>query len=81
MICFAHTATKPDGSPDPDKSKWQPLAEHLLNVAELAAKFAAPFTGEKEAYLAGLLHDLGKYQPDSQRYLAHGKPRTPHAIH
>ncbi len=33
MNYFAHTATKPDGTPDPDRSRWQPLATHLRNVA------------------------------------------------
>jgi len=41
--------------------KWQPLEEHLKNVAEMAAVFARPFRGEQWAYLAGLWHDLGKY--------------------
>lgn len=61
MPCYAHTATKPDGTPDSDVSKWQRLDVHLRNVAELAATFAAPFGASQEAYLAGLLHDLGKY--------------------
>lgn len=82
MIYYAHTAEDPNGNPLPESSgKWQPLAVHLRNVAELAAKFAGPFSASEEARLAGLLHDLGKYQPDFQRYLAHGSPRTPHAIH
>ena len=52
---YAHSL--PNEPPD----KWQPLEEHLKNVAELAAGFARPFGGEKWAYLAGLWHDLGKY--------------------
>lgn len=41
--------------------KWQPLEDHLRNVAKLAAEFATPFGGEEWAYLAGLWHDVGKY--------------------
>jgi len=41
--------------------KWQPLEDHLKNVAEMARDFAKPFGGEHWAYLAGLWHDLGKY--------------------
>ncbi|MGQ9488300.1 MAG: CRISPR-associated helicase Cas3' [Armatimonadota bacterium] len=39
----------------------QPIKEHLRNVAELAAEFAKAFGADEEAYLAGILHDLGKY--------------------
>ena len=49
---FAHSSR--DGAP-------QPLAEHLCNVAECASQFAKAFGAEEEAYLAGLLQDLGKY--------------------
>ena len=41
MTFYAHTAQLADGSPDPDQSHWQPLADHLRNVADLAAAFAA----------------------------------------
>ena len=52
---YAHSL---EGKP-PDK--WQPLEDHLKNVAEMARDFAKPFDGEQWAYLAGLWHDLGKY--------------------
>lgn len=41
--------------------KWHPLKDHLLAVAELAGEFASVFGARREAHLAGLLHDLGKY--------------------
>jgi CRISPR-associated helicase Cas3/CRISPR-associated endonuclease Cas3-HD len=50
---YAHSA--PAGLP------WEPLREHLRDVAERAAVFAEPFGAADEARLAGLLHDLGKY--------------------
>jgi len=84
MIYYAHTAEDETGHPLPEASgKWQLLRDHLLNVADLAAKFAAPLgpDAEKEARLLGLLHDLGKYQPSFQHYLQNGSPRTPHAMH
>ncbi|MGE4331265.1 CRISPR-associated endonuclease Cas3'' [Diaphorobacter sp.] len=49
------------------------LAEHLNQVAALAADFSQPFDATEPtlrwAYLAGLWHDLGKYRPGFQRYV------------
>ncbi len=60
---FAHSL---EGEPP---EKWQPLEEHLKNVAELASQFAVRFGGDNWAYLAGLWHDLGKYSPAFQAKL------------
>jgi len=49
--------------------KWQPLEEHLLNVAELAADFAKAFGGYEWAKQAGENHDLGKGTKAWQAYL------------
>ena len=49
--------------------EWQPLEEHLRNVAQMAVNFARPFGGENWAYLAGLWHDLGKYAHEFQAKL------------
>ena len=78
MRYYAHTAEDTDGNRLPE-GDWQPLAEHLRNVAALAKKFALPLGMAAEAELAALLHDLGKYQQNFQNYLRCGKPRTPHA--
>lgn len=43
------------------------LEDHLRDVASLAASFAREFENEDWAYLAGLWHDLGKYQLAFQR--------------
>lgn len=53
----------------PNPARWQPLREHLRQVAERAAAHARPFGEEENARLAGLLHDLGKYGELFQRRL------------
>jgi CRISPR-associated endonuclease/helicase Cas3 len=60
---YAHTL---EGRPP---SEWQPLEEHLKNVAELARRFADAFGAGDWAYLAGLWHDLGKYSKEFQKRL------------
>jgi CRISPR-associated endonuclease/helicase Cas3 len=62
---YAHTKANPDGTPAP----WQPLDEHLKNVAKLAAGFAESFGSSDWAYNAGLLHDMGKAHPVFQARL------------
>ncbi len=60
------------------------LAAHLLAVGNTAAEFARHFRGEDHARLAGLLHDLGKAEPEFQKRVAtnnkDGK-KQPHAYH
>ena len=69
MEYYAHTAVRADGKPELDTAKWQLLSRHLLNVAELAKRFAKPLGLAAEAWLAGLLHDLGKFRDEFQAYL------------
>lgn len=69
MPYYAHSLKN-----DPDRSRWQPLAEHLIAVARLAEQFARDARpGDNDfacaAWLAGLLHDLGKYRDEFQAYL------------
>ena len=54
---------------DRPPEEWQPLEEHLKNVAERAAEFARPFGGEKFAAPAGSSHDIGKGTKAWQAYL------------
>ena len=60
--------------------EWQPLPTHLVNVAEKARKFAEPFGLGEEAYLAGLLHDLGKYRIKFQLLIRGLEKAAPHAF-
>lgn len=58
---YAHSANK-DG-------ERQLLVDHLQKVAALARERAQPFGGGDIAFLAGLWHDVGKADPEWQRYL------------
>lgn len=61
--------------------KVHPLATHLQSTSELAASYALYTWQERLLRLGGLLHDLGKYQPEFQKYLQDGGRRgsVPHA--
>ena len=60
---FAHSGN--------DYGRWHLLKEHLASVAHLAGEYSLNWKGKDEAYLAGLLHDLGKYGDRFQNRL-HG---------
>ena len=70
---FAHSTSRPD------RADWQPLHEHLQEVACLARKRAAKFGAGDWGYVAGLLHDLGKYSDRFQARLEGREGRVDHA--
>lgn len=55
------------------------LKNHLISTAEIVKSFAPKKELETLFYLAGIFHDIGKYQDGFQQYLEFGKPKTPHA--
>ena len=65
MSSIAHTRN--------NLGKRQDLIEHLRQVAECAAKYCTSFGGEQFSWYAGLLHDIGKYEPAFQHYLLHAE--------
>ncbi|MFQ3633328.1 CRISPR-associated helicase Cas3' [Roseiflexus sp.] len=56
-----------------DREDWQPLIEHLRNTAEMAQEFGRHANIAELAYIAGLIHDLGKYSAEFQQRLEGGK--------
>lgn len=61
-----------------DREEWQPLIEHLRKTAEMARDFGADANVGNLAYIAGLIHDLGKYSAEFQKRLE-GGPRVDHS--
>ncbi|MCF6334944.1 MAG: CRISPR-associated endonuclease Cas3'', partial [Spirochaetales bacterium] len=72
-IYLAHTAN--------EKKEVHSLYDHLINTAYIATGFAFNKDMEEILKVAGLLHDLGKYQDEFQNYLLKGGRRgsVPHA--
>ncbi len=60
-MLYAHTPN--------DDGQWHALADHLENVATLAAGHAAAFGSADAAWWAGILHDAGKASVAFQDYL------------
>lgn len=58
---------------DEDPEDWQPLIEHLNNTADIARSFGENANVADLAYIAGLIHDLGKYSLEFQKRLRGGK--------
>lgn len=70
---YAHSTEKRDAS------DWQLLSDHLADVAALAAANAAPLGLGDAARMAGLLHDLGKFDPAFQERLSGSAERVDHS--
>lgn len=67
MTFHAHIKQRPSG-----EMERQTLRKHLRSAAEIAATGLKPCGLSSSAYLAGLLHDMGKYTDTFQLYLEHG---------
>jgi len=69
---FAHSTE------DSGKGDWQPLDQHLSEVARRCGEFASRFGAERWGRVCGLLHDLGKFSREFQSRLEGGR-RVDHA--
>jgi CRISPR-associated endonuclease/helicase Cas3 len=70
---FAHSTSRRD------RADWQLLREHLHQVADLARDRAAKFGAGEWGYVAGLVHDLGKYSDAFQARLEGRFERIDHS--
>lgn len=64
--------------------KDQSLVAHLEGVSEKARLFSAAFNASDQGKVAGLLHDLGKAEPEFQKRIRSGDKegeKQPHAHH
>lgn len=59
---YAHTLGR-------EEENWEPLADHLANVATSASAFAGAFGASEWGTVIGRCHDLGKASEEFQRYL------------
>ncbi|MCI7746536.1 MAG: CRISPR-associated helicase Cas3' [Collinsella sp.] len=73
MTWYAHSPS------DEIPELWQPLDEHLRNVAETAGSFASEFGCEQWGYSAGVQHDIGKACDIFQARLSGSGKRVDHA--
>ena len=64
LIFPAHILLKEDNS-----SIVQTVEEHSRNTAQIAAEHLSKIKLDKAAYLAGIVHDMGKYTLEFKTYL------------
>lgn len=62
-----------------DSNQYQLLIDHLTQVAELSKQFAEVFGAKQLGYLAGILHDLGKYSDEFQQRIRGSKIKVDHS--
>ena len=63
---------------DQKSGRTQSMTEHVENVAELSARFAAPLCFAQTARLIALVHDMGKGTPPFQAYLTEDEKKKTH---
>ncbi|HEX3026868.1 MAG TPA: CRISPR-associated endonuclease Cas3'', partial [Clostridia bacterium] len=76
---YAHTKFNPVTGENLSPDYWQPLLEHLQNVAAIAQQFGDSFGSGEIARICGLFHDLGKYSERFQRHLSEGGNPVDHS--
>lgn len=73
MTFYAHSSNLAD------RSNWHLLRDHLHATAHLAKQYGGHAAIGRTTFLAGLMHDLGKYTPQFQARLSGGDERVDHS--
>lgn len=71
MEFYAHTEDK--------RGQWEPVINHLIEVARLSKEFSSAWGTGIEGETAGLMHDLGKYSELFQKVLKKEEYHIDHA--
>ena len=72
-VFLAHILNPSPGDPGETEAARQTVRDHCRRTAEYAAQALAPVSLSTAGYLAGLVHDLGKYTSRFQTYLLRGE--------
>ncbi|HNX26545.1 MAG TPA: CRISPR-associated endonuclease Cas3'' [Phycisphaerae bacterium] len=64
-----------------EDGREQRLGEHLTSVSESAGRFAADFNVKELGEITGLLHDVGKYTAEFQKYIRRLQNRSLQTFH
>jgi CRISPR-associated endonuclease/helicase Cas3 len=72
MIYYAHTNEQ-------DRTYWQSIKDHLFNTAQLALELGGDLRIANFAYIAAMLHDIGKYSQAFQNKLNGAKIKVDHS--
>ncbi len=64
-----------------NSGEWHSLKDHLQSVAAMTKDFAKPLGLGDDGYWTGLLHDLGKRDPEFQKYLRGERDSSPEGGH
>lgn len=62
-----------------DGQRFESVATHLHEVAQMAQEFAQPFGAGSWAYAMGLAHDMGKFSSEFQNRILHNGYKVDHS--